>query len=77
MSQAEAEAHMRMQMQSAHAENLADCKHLEVTLQTVRCEHTAADTALASALQVGDSLTRHRIPDPMGMVQIAHSRDAP
>ena len=40
------------------AQNFADCKHLEVTLQAVRCEHTAADAAIQSALQTGDELVR-------------------
>ena len=54
----EAEAAMRMGLSSANVQTLADCKHLEVTLQAVRCEHTAADAALQSALQSGDQLLR-------------------
>ena len=36
---------LRMQTRAAHLQTQADCKHLEVTLQAARCEHTAADTA--------------------------------
>ena len=36
---AETEALMRMNLSSHSAQTLADCKHLEVTLQAVRCEH--------------------------------------
>ena len=39
----DAQVLMRMSMNAANEETLADCKHLEVTLQAVRCEHTAAD----------------------------------
>eukprot|EP00908_Phaeocystis_cordata_P001999 Transcript_12150.p1 GENE.Transcript_12150~~Transcript_12150.p1 ORF type:complete len:369 (-),score=87.56 Transcript_12150:60-1166(-) len=43
---------LRMQTRAAHLQTQADCKHLEVTLQAARCEHTAADTALQNALQL-------------------------
>ena len=43
---AETEALMRMNLSANSSQTLADCKHLEVTLQAVRCEHTAADAAL-------------------------------
>ena len=54
----EAEATMRMSLSAAQEQTLADCKHLEATLQAVRCEHTAADAALQSALQAGDDMLR-------------------
>ena len=54
----QAEAQMRMLAQSSRNETAADCQHLEVTLQAARCESTAADTALQSALQQGDDLLR-------------------
>ena len=54
----EALATMRMQLSATHAQTLAECKHLEVTLQTVRCEHTSADAALQSALEHSAELLR-------------------
>ena len=54
----EAEATLRMSMSATQQETLNDCRHLEVTLQAVRCEHTAADAALQSALAVGDDMVR-------------------
>ena len=54
----DSEALMRMSLASNQEHTLSDCKHLEVTLQAVRCEHTAADAALQSALQHGDELLR-------------------
>jgi hypothetical protein len=54
----ESAALMRMTMSASSEQTLSDCKHLEVTLQAVRCEHTAADSALQSALQQGDEMLR-------------------
>ena len=54
----ESEALMRLQVGASNSQTLADCKHLEVTLQAARCEHTAADTALQTALERADELMR-------------------
>lgn len=48
---------------SAQSQTQADCRHLEVTLQAVRCEHTAADTALQSALLASNQLLRTAVND--------------
>ena len=56
--QAELEALMRMGLTANSAETLADCRHVEMTLQAVRCELTATDAELQSALQTGDELLR-------------------
>ena len=55
---AESEALLRVEIGQAQAQTMADCKHLEVTLQATRCEHTAADAALQTALEVADELLR-------------------
>ena len=58
MPVAESSTAMRLQIGAVHAQTAADCKHLEVTLQAARCEHTAADTALQSALDATGDLLR-------------------
>ncbi|KAL1512081.1 hypothetical protein AB1Y20_005353 [Prymnesium parvum] len=57
-SPSSAERLMRQEISAMQAQTLADVRHLEVTLQAARCEHTAADTALQSALQVAEQLLR-------------------
>ena len=42
---------LQMEMKASNMQTQADCKHLEVTLQAARCEHTTADTAMQNALQ--------------------------
>jgi hypothetical protein len=54
----ESEALLRLEIGNAQAKTMADCKHLEVTLQAARCEHTAADAALQRALERADELLR-------------------
>eukprot|EP00966_Prymnesium_polylepis_P311613 7200665-Prymnesium_polylepis.1 len=49
---------MRSELAAVQSQTLSDCRHLEITLQAARCEHTAADAALQSALQTSDQLLR-------------------
>ena len=42
---------LQMEMKASNMQTQADCKHLEVTLQAARCEHTTADTVMQNALQ--------------------------
>ena len=55
-SSSAAEKSMRTEVAGLQAMTQSDCKHLEVTLQAARCEHTAADTALQNALLTSERL---------------------
>ena len=45
-------------LEAARSSNISDCRHLEMSLQSLRCEHTAADTALESALSASEQVLR-------------------
>ena len=54
---------MHNEVSAVQSQTQADCRHLEVTLQAARCEHTAADTALQTALQASEQLLRSAVSD--------------